>query len=134
MTGNILDVVTAAWINIVTSIGLLLAFAVLKNQPMNARVYYPKWFLRGQKQKVPGELNVGSRIPPTSITTTSGATTRDQARSTNGHPMNRYVNLNVKSYAHVMDWIWTTLRMRETELIEHAGLDSAVLLRVFLLG
>lgn len=128
MTGNILDVVTAAWINIVTSIGLLLAFAVLKNQPMNARVYYPKWFLRGQKQKVTGELNAGSRTP------TSGGTTCDQARSTNGHSMNRYVNLNVKSYAHVMDWIWTTLRMRETELIEHAGLDSAVLLRVFLLG
>jgi hypothetical protein len=133
MTGNILDVVTAAWINIVTSIGLLLAFAVLKNQPMNARVYYPKWFLRGQKQKVTGELNAGSRTPsPT--TTTSSSTTHDEARSTNGHPMNRYVNLNVKSYAHVMDWIWTTLRMRETELIEHAGLDSAILLRVFLLG
>lgn len=133
MTGNILDVVTAAWINIVTSIGLLLAFAVLKNQPMNARVYYPKWFLRGQKQKLTGELNAGSRIPPPT-TITSNATTRDQARSSNGHPMNRYVNLNVKSYAHVMDWIWTTLRMPETELIEHAGLDSAILLRVFLLG
>ena len=63
------------------------------------------------------------------MTTTSG-----QARSTHSHPMNRYVNLNVKSYAHVMDWIWTTLHMPETELIQHAGLDAAVFLRVFLLG
>lgn len=129
MAGNILDVVTAAWINIVTSIGLLLAFAVLKNQPMNARVYYPKWFLRGQRQKVTGELNAGLRkFPPTTTIA------HDQVRSPHGQPMNRFVNLNVKSYAHVMDWIWTTLRMPETELIEHAGLDSAVLLRVFLLG
>lgn len=110
MSGNILDVVTAAWINIVTSVAFLLAFAFLKNQPMNARVYFPKWFLRGQKQKAGGF----------------------GAKSNN--LIGRYVNLNVKSYFHVMDWMVTTLRMTEAELIEHAGLDSAVLLRVLLLG
>jgi len=115
MAGNILDVVTAAWINIVTSVVLLLAFAVLKNQPMNARVYFPKWFLNGQKQRAAA---VGGFEPRISST----------------NPIGRFVNLNIQSYAHVMDWIWTTLRMPEAELIEHAGLDAAVLLRVFLLG
>lgn len=115
MVGNILDVLTAAWINVITSIILLLAFAILKNQPMNARVYFPKWFLKGQKQRV-GPMG--------------GFGTRDSGTNSIG----RFLNLNVKSYAHVMDWIWTTLRMPEAELIEHTGLDSALLLRVFLLG
>jgi len=115
MAGNILDVVTAAWINIVTSIVLLLAFAVLKNQPMNARVYFPKWFLNGKKQR-------------------AGAVGGFEYRSSSSNPIGRFVNLNIQSYAHVMDWIWTTLRMTEGELIEHAGRDAAVLLGVFLLG
>lgn len=115
MAGNTLDVVTSAWINVVTSIVILLAFAVLKNQPMNARVYFPKWFLELHKRSA----GSAGGFDPASRTT---------------NPIGRFLNLNVKSYAHVMDWIWTTLRMPEMELIEHAGLDSAVLLRVFLLG
>ncbi|KAF5812932.1 putative calcium permeable stress-gated cation channel 1 transmembrane domain-containing protein [Helianthus annuus] len=37
----------AAGINILTAFAFLVAFAILRIQPLNDRVYFPKWYLKG---------------------------------------------------------------------------------------
>ncbi|KAG2239164.1 hypothetical protein Bca52824_090024 [Brassica carinata] len=44
---SINDIGVAAAINIVTAIAFLIAFAILRIQPVNDRVYFPKWYLKG---------------------------------------------------------------------------------------
>lgn len=99
------DIGLAAGINILTAIGFLLAFAILRLQPFNDRVYFPKWYLKG------------IRTNPSS----SGI-------------VSKFVNLDVRSYLKFLGWMPAALKMPEPELIEHAGLDSAVYLRIYLLG
>ncbi|TYG58156.1 hypothetical protein ES288_D08G199500v1 [Gossypium darwinii] len=41
------DIGVSALINILTAFALLLAFAVLRIQPVNGRVYLPKWYING---------------------------------------------------------------------------------------
>ncbi|EFJ23221.1 hypothetical protein SELMODRAFT_150725 [Selaginella moellendorffii] len=102
------DLGVAAAINIISAFIFLLVFAFLKLQPANARVYYPKWYLKGVRQ---------------------GSSRGDERGS-----LLRFVNLNYKSYLHFLDWMRDALRMPEGELIAHAGLDSVVYLRIYLLG
>lgn len=96
------DIGLAAGINIITALIFLLAFAFLRLQPFNDRVYFPKWYLKRL------------RTSPTRSGT--------------------FVNLDLKSYVRFLNWIPDALKMPELELIEHAGLDSAVYLRIYLLG
>lgn len=103
------DLLTSFGINGVASVVIIGLFSILKNQPLNARVYFAKWQLKGEKVGPTGSLPAGTGI-------------------------RRYINLDAKSYIHVMDWIKDCLRMPEAELIDHAGLDSAVFLRLILLG
>ena len=70
-------------INILGVVVFLLAFAFLRLQPINVRVYFPKWYMKGSRES-----------------------------SSHGG----------------------TLKMPEDELISHAGLDSAVYLRIYLVG
>lgn len=100
------DIGLAAAINIITALIFLLAFAFLRLQPFNDRVYFPKWYLKRL------------RTSPT--------------RS--GMFVSKLVNLDLKSYVRFLNWIPDALKMPELELIEHAGLDSAVYLRIYLLG
>lgn len=100
------DIATSAAINILSAFAFLVAFAILRLQPMNDRVYFPKWYLRGLR---------GS---PTS----------------SGPFVRKFVNLDMKSYMKFLNWMPAALRMPEPELIEHAGLDSAVYIRIYLLG
>ncbi|CAN6445678.1 unnamed protein product [Victoria cruziana] len=100
------DIGLSAAINILTAIAFLLAFAVLRLQPINDRVYFPKWYLKGL------------RVSPTS----------------SGMFVSKFVNLDLKSYLRFLNWMPEALRMPEPELIEHAGLDSAVYLRIYLVG
>ncbi|KAF6159093.1 hypothetical protein GIB67_032710 [Kingdonia uniflora] len=100
------DIGLAAAINILTAIAFLIAFAILRLQPFNDRVYFPKWYLKGIR----------------SDPTPSGAAVR------------KVINLDYRSYVRFLNWIPTALKMPEPELIEHAGLDSAVYLRIYLLG
>jgi hypothetical protein len=113
MAGGILELVTAAGINILTCVAFLAGFALLKNQPLNTRVYYPRWFVNGEEDRLSDFVRLGNK---------------------KGSVTGQYVNLNWKSYAHVMDWVVITLRMPEEELIQLVGLDSAVFLRIFRLG
>ncbi|XP_030972739.1 protein OSCA1-like isoform X3 [Quercus lobata] len=100
------DIGVAAGFNILGAFIFLLAFAILRLQPLNDRVYFPKWYLRNL------------RTDPT----TSGAF------------VSKFVNLDFRSYIRFLNWVPDALKMPEPALIEHAGLDSAVYLRIYLIG
>ncbi|XP_078445970.1 hyperosmolality-gated Ca2+ permeable channel 1.2-like [Wolffia australiana] len=99
------DLGLAAGINVLSAVVFLVVFAFLRLQPFNDRVYFPKWYLRGLR----------------SSPTHSGA-------------VQKFVNLNYKSYLKFLAWMPEALKMPEAELINHAGLDSAVYLRIYLIG
>ncbi|KAI4295953.1 hypothetical protein L6164_035946 [Bauhinia variegata] len=100
------DIGLAAAINIFSAIIFFLAFAILRLQPFNDRVYFPKWYLKGL------------RTDPVH----------------GGAFMRKIVNLDWRAYVGFLNWMPAALRMPEPELIEHAGLDSAVYLRIYLIG
>uniref|UniRef100_A0A0E0HDZ5 Uncharacterized protein n=1 Tax=Oryza nivara TaxID=4536 RepID=A0A0E0HDZ5_ORYNI len=104
--GSLTDIGVAAGINILSALGFLLAFAVLRIQPINDRVYFPKWYLKG---------------------------TRSSPRSM-GTVFSKFVNADLSTYIRFLNWMPAALQMPEPELIEHAGLDSAVYVRIYLLG
>ncbi|KAE8660796.1 CSC1-like protein [Hibiscus syriacus] len=100
------DIATAAAINLLSAFGFLMAFAILRIQPFNDRVYFPKWYKKG------------IRSSPT--------------RS--GGSASKFVNLDCRTYCTFLNWMPAALRMPEPELVEHAGLDSVAYIRIYLLG
>ncbi|KAI9178208.1 hypothetical protein LWI28_023882 [Acer negundo] len=100
------DIGVSAFINILTAFAFLLAFALLRIQPINDRVYFPKWYING---------------------------TRSSPRRSNNF-VGKFVNLNFTTYLTFLNWMPKALRMSESEIINHAGLDSAVFLRIYILG
>lgn len=100
------DIGVAAAINILSAFTFFLAFALLRIQPINDRVYFPKWYLKGLRS---------SPLP-------SGAFVQ------------KFINLDFNSYLKFLNWMPAALQMPEPELIDHAGLDSAVYLRIYLTG
>ncbi|XP_022759043.1 CSC1-like protein At3g21620 isoform X2 [Durio zibethinus] len=103
---TISDIGVAAAINILSAFAFFLAFAILRIQPVNDRVYFPKWYLKGLRS----------------------------SPLVNGAFVGKFVNLDFRSYARFLSWMPAALQMPEPELIDHAGLDSAVYLRIYLLG
>ena len=73
---------------------------------MNDRVYFPKWYLKGIRE----------------------------APNTSGPLVKKFVNLDFRMYLRFLNWVPAALKMPEPELIDHAGLDSAVYIRIYLLG
>lgn len=100
------DIGVAAAINIISALIFLLLFAILRIQPFNDRVYFPKWYLKGLRSN---PLNSGAFV-------------------------SKIVNFDFRSYIRFLNWIPAALQMPEPELIDHAGLDSAVYLRIYLIG
>lgn len=100
------DIGVSAVINIIGAFTFLLAFALLRIQPINDRVYFPKWYIAGK---------------------------RTSPRSWGG-VVGKFVNLNIMTYFTFLNWMPQALKMSESELIAHAGLDSAVFLRIYTLG
>ncbi|XVE57342.1 hypothetical protein DITRI_Ditri04bG0083400 [Diplodiscus trichospermus] len=100
------DIGVSALINILSAFAFLLAFALLRIQPINDRVYFPKWYVNG------------GRTSP----------------RRGGNFMAKFVNLNFKTYLTFLNWMPQALKMSESELINHAGLDSAVFLRIYTMG
>ncbi|KAG9144157.1 hypothetical protein Leryth_013796 [Lithospermum erythrorhizon] len=100
------DIGVGAGINLLSALMFLLAFAILRLQPVNDRVYFPKWYLKG------------IRASPRKA----------------GAFMNKFVNMDFRTYIRFLNWMPAALRMPEPELIEHAGLDSAVYIRIYILG
>ncbi|WVZ70205.1 hypothetical protein U9M48_018887 [Paspalum notatum var. saurae] len=103
---TIRDIGLSAAINILSAVVFLLAFAFLRLQPINDRVYFPKWYLKGARESP----------------THGGAFVR------------KFVNLDMRSYFKFLSWMPAALKMPEDELISHAGLDSAIYLRIYLVG
>ncbi|KAK8537845.1 hypothetical protein V6N13_096355 [Hibiscus sabdariffa] len=101
------DIGVSALINILSAFAFLLAFALLRIQPINDRVYFPKWYINGG---------------------------RTSPRGRGGNFVAKFVNLDFKTYLTFLNWMPQALKMSETELINHAGLDSAVFLRIYTLG
>uniref|UniRef100_A0A803QJQ2 Calcium permeable stress-gated cation channel 1 n=1 Tax=Cannabis sativa TaxID=3483 RepID=A0A803QJQ2_CANSA len=100
------DIAVGAAINILSAFVFFLIFAILRIQPVNDRVYFPKWYLKGLRNS---PLRAGTFI-------------------------SKFVNLDFRSYARFLSWMPAALKMPEPELIDHAGLDSAVYLRIYLIG
>ncbi|KAJ8764645.1 hypothetical protein K2173_006727 [Erythroxylum novogranatense] len=100
------DIGVSAAINILSAFGFLLLFAILRIQPGNDRVYFPKWYIRGLRTSPVG----------------------------GGAFVGKFVNLDFRSYIKFLNWMPAALKMPEPELIDHAGLDSAVYLRIYWLG
>ncbi|KAL1567769.1 Calcium permeable stress-gated cation channel 1 [Salvia divinorum] len=100
------DIGAAAGTNILFAVAFLTAFAFLRLQPINDRVYFPKWYL------------LGVRNSP----------------SQQGSFLTKFVNLDWRAYVRFLNWVPDALTMLEPQLIDHAGLDSAVYLRIYLLG
>ncbi|XP_071721465.1 CSC1-like protein At1g32090 [Rutidosis leptorrhynchoides] len=104
------DIGVSALINIITAFAFLIAFALLRIQPINDRVYFSKWYLIGARSSPRSNNNNGS------------------------FNVGKFVNLNYKTYLTFLNWMPQALRMKEPEIIEHAGLDSAAFLRIYVLG
>ncbi|KAA8525709.1 hypothetical protein F0562_007564 [Nyssa sinensis] len=100
------DIGVSAFINILGAFAFLLAFALLRIQPINDRVYFPKWYISG------------------------GRTSPKRSRNFVG----KFVNLDLKTYLTFLNWMPQAMKMSEEEIINHAGLDSAVFLRIYILG
>uniref|UniRef100_A0A804MX73 CSC1-like protein n=1 Tax=Zea mays TaxID=4577 RepID=A0A804MX73_MAIZE len=103
---TIQDIGLSAAINIMGAVVFLVAFAFLRLQPINDRVYFPKWYLKGARE----------------------------SPSHGGTFVRKFVNLDMRSYLKFLSWVPAALKMPEDELISHAGLDSAVYLRIYLVG
>lgn len=103
---TISDITVSAAINSLSALLFLLAFAIFRLQPINDRVYFPKWYLKGIRENP----------------------------STSGPFVKKFVNLDVRMYLRFLNWVPAALKMPELELIDHAGLDSAVYIRIYLLG
>ncbi|KAJ0258022.1 CSC1-like protein [Hirschfeldia incana] len=101
------DIGVAAAINILTALIFLLLFAILRIQPFNDRIYFPKWYLKG--------LRSSPLVNP-------------------GAYVSKIVNLDIRSYIRFLNWMPAALKMPESELIDHAGFDSAIYLRIYLIG
>ncbi|KAL8167692.1 hypothetical protein V2J09_009191 [Rumex salicifolius] len=99
---SIEEMSVSAAINLLSAFAFLIAFAILRLQPINDRVYFPKWYLKGIR----------------------GSPTRSRSY------MTKYVNLDWRMYIEFLKWMPQALKMPEGELIDHAGLDS-VALKVF---
>ncbi|XP_052186844.1 CSC1-like protein At4g02900 [Diospyros lotus] len=103
---SVQGIITSAAVNIISAVAFLLAFAILRLQPINDRVYFPKWYLKGIR----------------------GTPIRSGAFGS------KFINLDFRAYIRVLNWMPAALRMPEPELIDHAGLDSAVYIRIYLMG
>ncbi|KAH1258265.1 CSC1-like protein [Glycine max] len=99
------DICVSASINLLSALAFLFAFGILRLQPFNDRVYFPKWYLKGIRGSPTGSNRV-----------------------------KKFVNLDFGTYIRFLNWMPAALHMPEPELIDHAGLDSAVYIRIYLLG
>ncbi|XP_030535432.1 CSC1-like protein At1g32090 [Rhodamnia argentea] len=100
------DIAVSGFINILTAFAFLLAFALLRLQPVNDRVYFPKWYLDRARTSPRRSANFVGKL----------------------------VNLNPWTYLTFLNWMPQAMKMSEDEIVRHAGLDSAAFLRIYTLG
>ncbi|KAK7306855.1 hypothetical protein VNO77_44815 [Canavalia gladiata] len=100
------DIGVSAAINIGSAFIFIMAFSLMRLQPINDRVYFPKLYMKGLR-KDPKQGRAFVR---------------------------KYINLDCFSYIKFFNWPIKAFRMSESELVDYAGLDSAVYLRIYLIG
>ncbi|MQL98343.1 hypothetical protein Taro_031036 [Colocasia esculenta] len=102
------DIAVSAFVNILLWFVFLAAFAFMRIQPVNDRVYFPKLYIAaGRKNPRSGEANW----------------------------VWKHFSLNVGSWLGAfLGWMPAALRMSQADIIRHAGLDSAIYLRIYILG
>lgn len=83
------DIGLSAAINIITAFIFLIAFAILRLQPFNDRVYFPKWYLKGLRS----------------------------SPATSGAFVSKFINLGYQSYIKFLNWMSDALKMSEPKLI-----------------
>lgn len=102
------DIAVSAFVNILLWFLFLAAFAFMRIQPVNDRVYFPKFY-----------LSAGRRNP----------------RSGETNWVWKHFSLNVWSWMRAfLGWMPEALRTSQASVIRDAGLDSAVYLRIYILG
>lgn len=107
---SLTDIGISALVNCSSALFFFLCFIIFRVQPLNDRVYYPKLYIKDNQRK-------GS---PTS--------------RTHRRKMEQYFETKCRPYFMSFSWISTALRMSEQNLIEHAGLDAVVYLRIYQIG
>ncbi|KAF3790738.1 CSC1-like protein [Nymphaea thermarum] len=100
------DLAVSAVINILATFASLLAFALLRVQPINDRVYFPKSYINGRRKST---TSSGGLVP-------------------------KFVNLELMTLLKFLNWMPEALKMSEKQIIDHASVDSAAYLRIYLLG
>uniref|UniRef100_A0A1D1YU57 Putative membrane protein C2G11.09 n=1 Tax=Anthurium amnicola TaxID=1678845 RepID=A0A1D1YU57_9ARAE len=102
------DIAVSAVVNILLWFVFLAGFAFMRIQPVNDRVYFPKLYIStGRKNPRAGETNW----------------------------VWKNFSLNVGSWVGgFFGWMPNALRMSQSDIIRYAGLDSAVYLRIYILG
>ncbi|XP_031501861.1 CSC1-like protein At1g32090 [Nymphaea colorata] len=100
------DLAVSAVINILATFASLLAFALLRVQPINDRVYFPKSYINGRRKST---TSSGGLVP-------------------------KFVNLKLITFLKFLNWMPEALNMSEKQIIDHASVDSAAYLRIYLLG
>ncbi|XP_044494997.1 calcium permeable stress-gated cation channel 1-like isoform X2 [Mangifera indica] len=100
------DIGVSAALNILITFIIFIAFAILRIQSINDRVYYSKWYLKGLRQS---PMSTGAFV-------------------------RKFVNLDFGAWIRFLNWMPMAYKMPEPELIDHAGLDSAVYLRIYFMG
>lgn len=105
----LLDIGVSALINVVCMMVFVLFFMIFSLQPMNDRVYRSKLYIKGLRKGSPS--------------------TRMHRRY-----IERYLETEWRPYLMSFQWICTALRMSQDNLIEHAGLDAAIFLRIYTMG
>ncbi|KAL8151615.1 hypothetical protein V2J09_021423, partial [Rumex salicifolius] len=106
LQGAVQDIGVSAAVNLLSALAFLIVFAIARLQPVNDRVYFPKWYLKG---------------------------IRNSPTYSRGY-VGKFVNIDWRMYVRFLNWMPQALRMPEPELIEHAGLDSVAYIRIYLLG
>ncbi|KAL9246971.1 hypothetical protein vseg_020448 [Gypsophila vaccaria] len=109
---TVADIGVSFGINIATTFIFLLAFALLRIQPVNDRIYFPKWYFCSNRKDPSSAVNNGGKR----------------------QLVGKFVSLDCRTYLTFLNWMPQALRMSESELVSHAGLDSAAFLRIYLLG
>ena len=102
------DIAVSAFVNVLLVFLFLAAFALLRIQPINDRVYFPKLYLAAKRRN-------------------RGSEERNWLR--------KHFSLNVLSWTRAfLSWMPEALKKSESSLIRDAGLDSVVFLRIYILG
>ncbi|KAF3790737.1 CSC1-like protein [Nymphaea thermarum] len=100
------DLAVPAVINILVTFASLLAFALLRSQPINDRVYLPKSYINGRRKSTRSSEGLGPKL----------------------------VNLKLTTFLKFLNSIPEALEKEKKDIIKHDGVDSAAYLRLYLLG